>query len=236
MAGTGASFLIIPVLLAYDYSLVVVGAYGLLFNFINTSTASVRHFKHKSINFKIAIPIIVSSMIGAPIGANMVNLIPEEELRLVFSIALIIIGLNMLKKTITHQVIQEDKIFEVTNSHYLISAFIGLFVGFVFGLLGIGGGAITLILLLSFGLQTKKAAGTASFVIVFSALFGFISKVVFNEIEFDFVVIIGGAILSVLGAIIGSYTMHFKLKPKQIKLIISIMVILVGTKMIIDYL
>lgn len=211
------------------------GAYGLLFNFVNTSTASIRHYKHGSINYKIAVPIIISSAIGAPIGANMANVIPEDELKLVFSIALILIGLNILRKTITHQSVSEGRIFETTRKHYLICVFIGIFVGFVFGLLGIGGGAITLILLLSFGLQTKNAAGTTSFVIVFSALFGFISKVVFNEIEFDWVIIIGGVILSVIGAALGSYIMHFKLKPRQIKLIISVMVILVGTKMIVDY-
>lgn len=235
MAGVGASFLIIPVLLFFDYSLIVVGAYGLFFNFLNTSTASIRHYKLNSINFKIAIPIIISSAIGAPIGANMVDLIPEEELRLIFSIALIIIGLNILRKAIFHQTISEDEVFETTYRHYLIGAFMGLFVGFVFGLLGIGGGAITLILLLSFGLETKNAASTTTFVIVFSALFGLLSKLTFTEIEFDWVIIIGGAILTVIGAALGSYIMQFKLKPRQIKLIISVMVILVGTKMIVDF-
>ena len=110
----------------------------------------------------------------------------------------------------------------------------GLIIGFVFGLLGIGGGAITLIFLLYLGLETKKAAGTTSFIIAFSALSGFISKLTFNEIVFDPLILIGGAILSVLGAFMGSYAMHFKLNPRQIKLILSLLVIIVGIKMIVD--
>ena len=82
------------------------------------------------------------------------------------------------------------------------------------------------------GFETKRAAGTTSFIIAFSALFGLISKILINDIELNLLLLLGGGIISVLGAIIGSYGMHFKLKPSQIKLIISILVIFVAIKMI----
>ncbi|MCF6172776.1 MAG: sulfite exporter TauE/SafE family protein [Campylobacteraceae bacterium] len=96
MAGIGASFLIIPVFLYYNFNFALVSAYGLIFNLSNTSTASIRHFKQRSIDFKISVPIILVSAIASPIGALMINLIDSKILLLIFSITMIMIGFNIL--------------------------------------------------------------------------------------------------------------------------------------------
>ena len=239
LGGLGAAFIIIPILLAFGYSIELASIMGLSFNFINTFTASTRHYRQKAIEFEVSVPIILVSFIGAPVGALLVNYIPSKELKLIFAVVLILIAANNIFKLYrsknngeTNENISDQNPIE----HQLIlSLIIGFFVGFVSGLLGIGGGALVLPLLLYFKIPPKKAAGTTSFIVVFSSFVGVISKLLINNYNFDYTLFFGGIIVSIIGALLGSYFMHFKLKQAQIKLIISLLIAGVGIKMILDY-
>ena len=55
LGGIGAAFIIIPILLAFDYPIALASIMGLMFNFINTLTASIRHNKQKAIIFKLSV-------------------------------------------------------------------------------------------------------------------------------------------------------------------------------------
>lgn len=232
LGGLGAAFIIIPLLLFFEYSIELASILGLSFNLVNTLTASFRHYRMKSIEFKISLPVIIMSLVGAPTGALLVNFIPAAELKLVFSLVLILIGLNNIRKYFSKRQVSEDVDI---HQNLILSLIIGFLVGFVSGLLGIGGGALVLPVLLYYGLVPKKAAGTTSFIVVFSSLVGILSKLIFNSYQMDNSLLIGGILVSILGAMLGSYAMHFKLKQSQIKLIISLLIIAVGIKMILAY-
>lgn len=237
LGGLGAAFIIIPLLLAFGYSVELASIMGLSFNFINTLTASSRHYRHHYINFRISVPIILVSFIGAPTGALLVNYIPSKELKLVFALVLIAIGSKNIFKVYSNNAEVEpiDSMESDIQHLLLLSVIVGFFVGFVSGLLGIGGGALVLPLLLYFGLPAKKAAGTTSFIVVFSSLVGVISKLLINEYDIDYILLYWGIGVSIAGALLGSYAMHLRLKQSQIKLIISGLIIAVGLKMATDY-
>ncbi len=234
LAGIGAAFIIIPLLLAFGYPIALASIMGLIFNFINTLTASFRHSKQKAINYRISIPIIATSLIGAPVGALLVNYIDNSLLKFIFAIVLMLIGANILRKTLTTKV-DTETIEQQKRINLIVSIILGFIMGFVSGLLGIGGGSIILPIFLFYGFAPKKAAGTTSFIVLFSTLIGFISKLLINEYEIDYTLFIGGVIVSIIGAIIGSYAMHFKFKQSTIKMIISILLIGAGVKMAIGY-
>ncbi len=234
LGGLGAAFIIIPILIAFGYPIEQASIYGLTFNFINTFTVSTRNYRQKSINFRVSVPIILMSLIGAPVGALLVNYIPSNELKFVFACVLILIGAN----TIIKQFKSGDSALETdkdVQTQLLFSITVGFLVGFVSGLLGIGGGAIVLPLLLYFNLRPKKAAGTTSFIVVFSSFVGIISKLLINNYIFDYILIFYGTMVSIIAALLGSYAMHFRLKQSQIKMIIALLITLVGIKMIFDY-
>jgi uncharacterized membrane protein YfcA len=238
LGGLGAAFIIIPLLLLYGYTVELASIMGLSFNFINTLTASSRHYRHHYIDFRISIPIILVSFIGAPTGALLVNYIPSKELKLVFALVLIAIGSKNISKLYGSNNVEVDAaepLEEKIQHLLLLSVIVGFFVGFVSGLLGIGGGALVLPLLLYFGFPAKKAAGTTSFIVVFSSLVGVISKLLINEYDIDYILLYWGIGVSVLGALLGSYAMHLRLRQSQIKLIISGLIIAVGLKMVTDY-
>ncbi|MFW9929591.1 MAG: sulfite exporter TauE/SafE family protein [Candidatus Thorarchaeota archaeon] len=243
IGGVGAAFIDTPLLIYFGFDIVMVTALGLLLNIFSTGTASIRHYKQKAIQYDVAYPIILTSLITAPLGAISVNLISKNDLKFLFAIALLVIGLNMLynlvktRKTFSKD--NQDDLGILTSislkQRLVISILLGMLVGFITGLLGIGGGTIILPFLLYFGLETKKAAGTTSFIVVFSSLVGFISKITLTHFVIDYLLLFLSVFVTILGAILGSYLMHFKLNKNQIKLIIVIFLEFVAIKMLSDF-
>ena len=205
IAGVGAAFIIIPLLYYFGYDFLMVTAIGLFLNSLSTGTASIRHAKNHAINLHIALPIIVSSAIFTPIGAYLSGTISRSSLKLLFALFLLLVGCNMFYKLWQELKIENDTAITSFNGNkiiihklskplmtqtaptslLIISLVTGALVGLIAGLLGVGGGSLILPVLLWFGLETKKAAGTTSFIVVFSSIIGFISKFGLTGIEID---------------------------------------------------
>ena len=238
IGGVGAAFIDTPLLLYFGFDIVMVTALGLLLNIFSTGTASIRHYRQKVIEYDVAFPIIISSVLTAPIGAYFVNAIDKNELKLIFAITLLIFGLTILINILKTRKKEEEggEIEKISNQkRIIISLLLGAVVGFITGLLGIGGGSIILPFLLFFGLETRKAAGTTSFIVVFSSLIGLLSKITLTTFAIDYFLLFTTVISTIVGAILGSYLMHFKLNKNQIKFVIVIFLELVAIKMILDF-
>ncbi|RMG29425.1 MAG: sulfite exporter TauE/SafE family protein [Methanobacteriota archaeon] len=234
VAGVGAAFIVIPLLIEFNYNILVAMTLGLLFNTISTGVSSIRHIRQKHVDFRVAIPVIIMSVIFTPVGSYLSSLIPTDLLKLLFGIALVLISLNIfrnLKRGQVEETTEKREGWKVT----LISSMIGAVVGTLAGLLGIGGGAIILPFFLWVGLETKRAASTTSFIVIFSSFAGLYSKYSILSLELPINLVIGGIIATFFGALLGSYLMHFKLNRRQIKLVIAIMILLVGLKTIYSF-
>ena len=252
IAGVGAAFIAIPLIYYFGFDFLMATTIGLLLNTFSTGSASIRHHKQNSINYHIALPLIIASIITTPLGAIYSDTIPRATLRLLFALFLLLVGTNILYKT--YQLSKKEKshnntpngiMSEISHSklhqiskpkRILISLVVGMVVGFLAGLLGVGGGSLILPFLLYFGLETKKAAGTTSFIVVFSSLLGFLSKMTLTSVALDWVLTTTLVITTILAALLGSYLMHFKLNKLHIRYTMAIMLLLVGLKILIDVL
>ena len=114
----------------------------------------------------------------------------------------------------------------------MISGTAGLAVGFIGGLIGVGGGNIILPVLIALGIEPKEAIGTTALIVIFSSLSGFLSNVAAEHLDIIFILVT--AVASVIGALIGSWLMTDKLKPEIIKKILGIILIGVAIKIIIN--
>jgi len=108
--------------------------------------------------------------------------------------------------------------------------FVGAFAGFMAGLLGVGGGNFILPMLIYLGFNPKKASATTAFIVIFSSFSGFLGHASLGHINIPLLAF--ATIGSVLGALLGSWLMVEKLKPKQVKLIIGTVLLCIALKMI----
>ena len=230
ITGVGAAFVLIPLFTALGVELHEAMAVALLLNSLAMIFASYRYAKKKLILWRIGIPLIITSIIGAPIGALLSYRVNNNILRICF-ICFLLFAAAMIffYKSSKPQI---KGIAKLSLKGTLISGVFGLVVGFIGGLIGVGGGNIILPVLIALGIDPKEAVGTTALVVIFSSMSGFISHLGAGDINTLFVVITSGA--AIVGALIGSWLMTDKLKPHIIKRILGVILIAVAIKMIIN--
>ena len=104
------------------------------------------------------------------------------------------------------------------------SGLIGLGIGFMAGLLGIGGGVFVVPLLIYFvGIPTRTAAASSAFIVCFSSLSGFVTHAAMVSIDWQFV--LPAAVFSFAGGQIGSRIMADKLKGRSIRIVFGIVLV-----------
>jgi uncharacterized membrane protein YfcA len=122
---------------------------------------------------------------------------------------------------------KKEQKFNYTKQWVMI--LLGVFVGLLSGLLGVGGGALLMPILILLGFDAKKVAVTMSFVIPFSTFAAFLTYL--SIIKINWTLLLIATIAAIIGGYVGNYIMHFKLNQKQIKKIIGIMLYLIAIKM-----
>jgi len=84
IAGLGAAFILIPILLALGVPLLTAMSTALLLNSVAMVIASLNYMREKLIVFKIAIPIALVATVFSPIGARTAEHLPETTLKWIF--------------------------------------------------------------------------------------------------------------------------------------------------------
>ncbi len=232
IAGVGAAFVLIPIFTALGVGIRESMAVALLLNALSMLFASYRYGRKKLILWKIALPFIVTSCAGAPLGALLSYRVDNELLKICFVLFLLFAsGMIFFYKTRRNG---EEKEPDVTAGRVLLSGGAGLVIGFISGLIGVGGGNIVLPILIALGIKPKEAVGTTALIVIFSSLSGFISHFEAGHLDILFIAVTAGA--AITGAVAGSWIMTDKLKPERIKRILGVILIAVAVKMILNLL
>jgi uncharacterized membrane protein YfcA len=209
LMGGGGSILTVPLLvyffhvnpfLASSYSLLIVGITSLL--------GAIPYIKNKEYHIPAIAQMGIPSVIVVYITKYfLVPLIPEkvfisgnlgvnsDQLLLVFfSLLLIVAAYAMIRKT---EIKQQKKV----SIAKLISH--GILIGFLTGLVGVGGGFLIIpVLVLVCEIPMKKAVGSSLIIIVLNAIIGLIA--VDDFVSFDQLLLVKISILSILGIVIGT--------------------------------
>jgi uncharacterized membrane protein YfcA len=108
---------------------------------------------------------------------------------------------------------------------------IGVFIGFMAGLLGIGGGVfIVPLLIYVLKVPTKTAAATSIFVVIFSSFSGFITHISLADTDWKFILI--AAVFSFAGGQLGSRIMAEKLKGRTVRMLFGLVLLGFALKLI----
>jgi uncharacterized membrane protein YfcA len=227
MLGLGGAMLYIPAFhwFAYDFKSVAIPT-GLLLNGITALSAAVFYFRAKMVDIKGSIPLIITSFIGAPLGAYFTKMISTDVLILLFALAMIFAGGKML----TNAGQPEKDHMMPAGRRMILMGIAGLFIGFIAGLLGVGGGFLFVPMMIAMGYKTKAAAATSSFVVVFSSFSGFAGHVA--EGHFNWPLMIATSIAVIIGSQMGARVMKEKMKAKWIKQMFAVVLLGVAGKLL----
>lgn len=229
MGGVGGAFILVPIFYWLGVPLTQTAAVGLMLGILNTGVASFNFAKDKLVNFKVAVPLIISIFVFSPLGVYSSHIINKDILLAIFAAFLLVAGSMMM---FYHPIRNEE--VKVIKVKPLASILVGSFIGFLSGMLGIGGGAFLGPFLIWIGMEGKEVAATSAFVVMFSSLIGFLGHIGLEYSHLNYIFLIITGLASIMGGFIGSSMTRFKLTGKQVKQTIGVLQYLVAIKIIIE--
>jgi len=231
MVGLGGGLIFAPLFILLAFSPSTAVSASLFLNGIAALSAAITYFRNKMVDFQLALPLIITSMLAAPLGALYTSKI---DLKMLTGLLALIVFAAALRMLLGRK--KESQGLTVGFWRKTVgSSVIGLSIGFMGGLLGIGGG-VFIVPLLIFVLKapTKTAAATSIFIVVFSSFSGFIGHVAITAVDWHFILL--AACFSFAGAQIGSRLMVTKIKPIMIKRIFGVILLLFAFKLVLKIL
>ena len=228
MLGLGGAMVYNPLMVwfGYDFKSVVVPT-GLLLNGLTAISAAWAYYRKGMIDFSVALPLVITSALGAPAGAYFTQFISTNVLLGLFAAAVVFAGGRML---LVSKTAEPDTMRGTARQRVLWGAGLGFGIGFIAGMLGIGGGFLIVPLLMAMGYPTKIAAATSAFTVVFSSFTGFLGHLAVGHFDWAFMLTLSIAV--VIGSQIGARVMAAQMKPRQIKQMFGVVLLFVGLKMI----
>ena len=243
LLGIGGCFIMVPVQywvltsMGIDAKLAILVAFGtnLLVVLLTALSGAYRHSKKGAVLWRPAIIMGISGAVAAIFGALTATLLPGDLLTTIFGIVIIAGAIRML----TAKPPSNEENPPENDLPFILA---GLPLGFITGLIGIGGGVVmipVMVVILKF--KMHQAVGTSTALMVFTAIGGTISYMItglsvtgllafsigyVNILQFLLL-----AITSVPMAQIGAMASH-KLPGKQLKIVFIVIMVYVGLKMI----
>lgn len=222
MGGVGGAFIAVPLLYWLGLPLYDAETLGLLMALANMATACVSYQRGGHIRYKMAFALAASMVIFSPVASYLSAVINRDIVLLVFMFLLLTGGSMMFFYRPRRDGESNGRVG--SKKDYALGLSAGTAIGFLSGLLGIGGGILIGPFLVWRGFGGKDISGTSSLVVVCSALVGFMSHLRFmgyahvhvNDPLFAIV-----AATAVLGGATGSYLARFRLNTMQIRRIIG---------------
>jgi len=224
IAGVGAAFVLIPVFMALGIEVHTAMATALLLNAVAMSVASVNFVRKRLIVWNVALPMVVVASALSPLGAWVSQGLDRTVLLWLFVGFLVFAALMMLLYT--------PRARETTSGGAVLLGVglgVGGLAGFLGGLLGVGGGNIIVPALVALGFDPKKASASTSFVVIFASLAGFLGHI--SLAGMGYTLLAWTAVGSAGGAVLGSWLMTDKLKGRQVKVLIGVVLIAIAVKM-----
>ena len=225
MLGLGGGMVYVPVLNWAGYDLVSVALpLGLLLNGLNTLLALIQFNKKKLVDWKGGIFMAVSALIASPIGAITSKYVNQSNLKLIFAVAVLFAAIRMLRQANK----KEPEAKASLKKRIIWGVLVGLSVGFLGGLLGIGGGFVFAPVLMALGYKTKEAAATTAFIVTFSSFSGYLGHVAEGDMNWPLTIVL--VIAVIIGSQLGARFMSQKANPKMVKKIYAIVLIVIAIK------
>ena len=225
LGGLGSAIALIPILVFLGVPFSLARPAGLFTNFVSTFSATAHNLKKNLIDFRFAFPIVITSILTAPVGAYCSHLVPEKVVGIAFTAFLFFAGVMVY--------IPKKGVFR-ENFSTALPLFTGSLAGFVSGFLGVGGGGLISPILIVAGFNPKKVATVTAFAVPFSSITGFFAYWKMGSVNWT--TTLSAAVPAVFAGYFSAYVTYRYLKPSHVKKFLGIIFFVLGAKLLLKFL
>jgi hypothetical protein len=226
MLGLGGGLLFSPLFALLEFEKSMVASASLFLNLTGAASAASIYIRRGMVDYAVALPLLAAGL-SAPLGALVNHRINTDTFVLILAVVVSFGAVRMLfapKKEVQPQ--QENTLKKGAGS-----GGIGLAVGFMAGLLGIGGGVfIVPLLIYVLKVPTKTAAASNTFIVCFSSLTGFVTHASLASIDWSFILL--AAAFAFAGGQLGSRLMAGKLRGRTVRLLFAVVLLLMSGRLL----
>ncbi len=222
--GGGSTYL--ALMLIWDIPFYIFPIIALICNIIVVSGNSINFLRTKNINLNLLTPYLIGSVPFAFFGASIS--IEKNLFEILLFLILLIAGIFLLLES---KSINKDKV-TIRRIPKILSILIGSLIGFMSGLVGIGGGIfLSPILFLLRAGYPRHITSTASLFILINSIFGVAGQLTKDIVFNEFLNYLPLFISVLIGGQIGSFLNIKFLSNKILALMTSFLVIFVAIRM-----
>jgi uncharacterized membrane protein YfcA len=219
---------------------------SLFLSFMTQLPAAYTHYKQDYVKIKLGILFGLATLPGIVVGIFLGLRTGDELVYLLFAILMFVTGTKMVYDTYKNRLNQKSGDSQYSNNKLIAVFLISILTGMVSAFFGIGGGVITVpVLIYVLGLYPRRAIGTSALMIVITSFTGFICYSIlslkccgFGEIfdrtvpaiDYRLAFLLGLVVM--VGAFLGSSWGLKSLKTKSVQLIFIVIIFIVGIQMI----
>ncbi len=215
MFGQGGGSVYSPLLLLLGYAVLLSTSTSLVLNLITSLSAGYIFYRKGMIDYRTSLIFAPGISVGAFAGGALSKSIDTTILMWVFVVFLLGVGARMIYSYWEKDKVEQHLPVHLSTGMYALIAIFGLGVGFLAGLLGVGGGIFVVpFMVYVCKFPTKIAAGSSHLIISFSALAGILGHATTHHFDLALIVATGLAVL--IGGNLGA-RFSLKVNTKMIK-------------------
>ncbi|MCK4401499.1 sulfite exporter TauE/SafE family protein [bacterium] len=227
LLGMGGGSILVPVLL-FVFRLPIKEAIGtsLCIIVLTAFSGIIVHWKEKQVHLKLAIVMALTGVIGAQLGSYLNKIIPDNAIKLIFTVVVIIFGFKMWIGT--NNGVKEPFTANIFNIGFnkSLASILGLIAGIASGLLGIGGALVMVPMMHIFlHIPMNICVGTSLFVVFFNSLSGAFGYIARGDTNLKLAILI--AVGSVAAAPFGA-RLSVKISREKLRKIFAVVLVLAG--------
>jgi uncharacterized membrane protein YfcA len=248
--GLGGGMLYVPVMVIIAVSLkrLEIIPVSLFLSFMTQLPAAYTHYKKDYVKLRLGLLFALATLPGVIIGVFIGLKATDIITYCLFAVLMIFTGVKMLYDLYKKRFDKEDKDRDYSSKHLVMVFIISIGSGIVSAFFGVGGGIITVpVLIYILGLYPRRAIGTSAFMIVITAIVGFLCYMLLSittteisifgiafrivpEIQYELVLILGPVVM--IGAYLGSSWGLKSLKTKSVQIIFIIVIFIVAIQLL----
>jgi hypothetical protein len=230
-AGSGVMIVVPLLVLLLGFSIHQAIGISLLVDVIASLNVAYNYYRYGRVNLRSAAWLAAAAVIGAQIGSQLANLIPQDGLTGGFSIFVILTGLlfwwrAQSKRKISLSFLRSRN----PKIQAVVIAGIGLYIGLMTGLFGSGGGVtILLVLVYILDFPLHMALGTATLIMAITATSGVVGYSINGHVPWA-----EGAVIGLAAMLSGLFFTKVanRISEKALNRVVGSIFILVGIVMV----